>query len=686
MGTVTLSPAAPVGGAVVTLASNNPAAATVAGSVTIAAGSTMAPFSVSTSVVTTSTVVAISGSYDGAAQGVNLTLTPGMAPGLESLAVTPSNPLLVAWGVQQFTATGTFSDGSQQNLTTFVTWTSSDTAVATITSAGLARGLDAGITTIQASLDSITASSALTVRLPGLVGYWTFNDGSGTTAADSSGNGYTATLVNGVSWVTGEIGDAVSANGVNQYVSFPPIDLSGTQAVTVAMWVYRTYSTVGGHTLFENSTDYDASTTGFGLFPDDPGCNGILAALQGDVGYDKNCYTQPSSGAWHHLAVVYDKSRPANSEVALYLDGDLQTPTQTLATATNTNTFGDNPSYLFSRAGTQQFAAGIVDDLQLYNRALSASEIQQIYSLGAVAMAGASVSPARLRFISQGVGMTSGPQLVTLSNPGTATLSNIIITTSGDFAEYDNCGISLAAGMSCAINVTFTPTTTGIETATLTISDSATDSPQTVTLTGTGPGPLAILAPRALDFGSQPAGTAAAGQVATLSNIGMETLNIASIGFTGTNATDFAVPADTCGSTLAANASCLILATFTPAAAGSRSGTLVVTDNSNNVAGSAQSAALTGTGLHDVVLNWDPSSTAGVSGYDIFRGTTSEGESTTPIATQVATGCATFATCTYVDTAVVAGTEYFYYVTAVASNGTIQSNASNEASATVPTP
>jgi fibronectin type 3 domain-containing protein len=125
---------------------------------------------------------------------------------------------------------------------------------------------------------------------------------------------------------------------------------------------------------------------------------------------------------------------------------------------------------------------------------------------------------------------------------------------------------------------------------------------------------------------------------------------------------------------------------FTPAASGPRSGTLVVTDNSNGVAGSTQTASLTGTGAHDVVLNWDPSPTSGVLGYDIYRGTTSEGESTTPIATEIATGCTMLATCAYVDTAVVAGTTYYYYVTAVASNGTTQSADSNEASARVPSP
>src|SRR5664279_908299 len=133
------------------------------------------------------------------------------------------------------------------------------------------------------------------------VGDWTFDDGSGTKAVDSSGNGNTATLVNGINWVTGKVSGAVSANGVNQFVSIPPIDLSGTNAVTVALWSNRTYSTGGGHVLFEATTNFNNSTTGFVFLPDDDTCLGISAALRGDVGYTSNCYSQPSSGVWHHL-------------------------------------------------------------------------------------------------------------------------------------------------------------------------------------------------------------------------------------------------------------------------------------------------------------------------------------------------------------------------------------------------
>ena len=137
------------------------------------------------------------------------------------------------------------------------------------------------------------------------------------------------------------------------------------------MWVNRTYSTAGGHTLLEASSNFNNSSTGFALFPDDNTCAGMMVGVHGDAGYNINCYNQPSSGVWHHLALVFDKSQPG-SEVSLYIDGVLQTPKRNYLTANNTNDFGNNAIYLFSRGGTQEYAAGTVDDLHLYNRALSA--------------------------------------------------------------------------------------------------------------------------------------------------------------------------------------------------------------------------------------------------------------------------------------------------------------------------
>src|SRR5271165_3664047 len=227
------------------------------------------------------------------------------------------------------------------------------------------------------------------------VGYWTFNagDGSGTEATDASGYGHTAALVNGVSWVTGQGGGAISADAASrQYVSIPAINLSSTQAVTVALWVNRTYSTAGGHVLFEASADYSQSTTGYSFLPDDDTCHGIQAAVRGNAGYTANCYGQPSSGAWHHLAVVFDKSQTAGDAVKFYLDGVLQTPSQSLFASTNIDNFGNNPIYLFSRGGETMFDSGALDDLLIYNTALTAAQIQQIYD--GTTMLALAVTPA----------------------------------------------------------------------------------------------------------------------------------------------------------------------------------------------------------------------------------------------------------------------------------------------------
>ena len=86
------------------------------------------------------------------------------APTLTSLAVTPANPGIIPGASQQFTATGHYSDGSAQNLTSQATWTSSNTGVATINASGLATGVFAGTTTISAVLAGVTGSTVLTVQ------------------------------------------------------------------------------------------------------------------------------------------------------------------------------------------------------------------------------------------------------------------------------------------------------------------------------------------------------------------------------------------------------------------------------------------------------------------------------------------------------------------------------------------
>ena len=95
---------------------------------------------------------------------VDVVFEAGPPPTLNSIAVTPGNPSINTGVTQQFTATGNYSDGSTQNLTSQTTWTSSNTSVATINSTGLASGIAAGSTTITAALSGKTGITTLTVQ------------------------------------------------------------------------------------------------------------------------------------------------------------------------------------------------------------------------------------------------------------------------------------------------------------------------------------------------------------------------------------------------------------------------------------------------------------------------------------------------------------------------------------------
>jgi hypothetical protein len=98
----------------------------------------------------------------------------------------------------------------------------------------------------------------------------------------------------------------------------------------------------------------------------------------------------------------------------------------------------------------------------------------------------ASVSPTTLTFGGQVTGTTSPSQSVTLSNTGTSTLGVLQMSTTGDFAQTNNCGTTLGAGNTCQISVTFTPTAGGNQTGSLSIVDGSSGSSQMVTLVGTG--------------------------------------------------------------------------------------------------------------------------------------------------------------------------------------------------------
>jgi beta-propeller repeat-containing protein/HYDIN/CFA65/VesB family protein len=144
----------------------------------------------------------------------------------------------------------------------------------------------------------------------------------------------------------------------------------------------------------------------------------------------------------------------------------------------------------------------------------------------------ANLAPTMLSFASQLIATSSPAETVTLTNPGGATLDITQVSVSGDFAETNDCGISIGPSASCHVIVTFIPTIAGVRSGSLTVSDNAAPSPQTVSLSGIGVNPgLGLVVP----LGGSSSATVSAGQTAsyTLSIGGAGMSTMASLSCTG---------------------------------------------------------------------------------------------------------------------------------------------------------
>jgi len=208
------------------------------------------------------------------------------------------------------------------------------------------------------------------------------------------------------------------------------------------------------------------------------------------------------------------------------------------------------------------------------------------------------LSPASLDFGNQIFGSSSSALTETLTNMASSAvaISSVAITTNqasnaGEFTQSGTtCGSILAAGASCAINVTFTPGQTGPRAAALTITDDTAGSPQSVGLSGVGlsTGPNATLSATSLPLGTQLVGTTSPALSVNLTNYGTVALNIASIAASGSFA-----ETDNCVGSLPSLGTCTISVTFTPGGTGNMTGTLSISDDA---ASNPQKVPLSGTG------------------------------------------------------------------------------------------
>jgi hypothetical protein len=216
----------------------------------------------------------------------------------------------------------------------------------------------------------------------------------------------------------------------------------------------------------------------------------------------------------------------------------------------------------------------------------------QLVSLSGTGIApSASLSTSSLFFGGQLVGSTSAPQSVTLSNIGAAPMNITSIAANNDFSQTNNCGVSLAAGESCAINVSFTPTSAWSRGGSILITDNSYgSSTQVLLLTGMGDsGAVGTLSAASLDFGKVNIGATSVTKSFTLTNRGTAVLSINNIAATG----DYA-QSNNCPSSLNINSSCTVNVTFTPTAANLRNGWVTIFDTDASL---LETVTLSGAGV-----------------------------------------------------------------------------------------
>ena len=247
----------------------------------------------------------------------------------------------------------------------------------------------------------------------------------------------------------------------------------------------------------------------------------------------------------------------------------------------------------------------------------------------------AAASPSALIFGSQALGTGSSAQQVTLQNTGTIPLTVTSIGLSGDFSETDNCvNLTVAAGSSCAIQVTFAPVATGTRTGQLTINANVSEQ-LTAGITGTGASAGVVsLTPGSVSFGQVQVGTTSAALQVQAGNGGATAVPISSITIT----LPFKIVSNSCGtSALAANTSCQVLLEFAPTQPGTATGTLTFTDGAGN-----QIVALNGTGeaaptdsLNPLSLSFPATTVGSLSTSQTISLTNSGGEALTAIEVSV---------------------------------------------------
>jgi len=205
---------------------------------------------------------------------------------------------------------------------------------------------------------------------PNLVGWWRFDDGSGSAAIDSSGNERHGVLVDGPQWVTGVNKGALSFDGGGNHVAVPDYDgVLGSQGRTSAAWI-RVAKT-------------SASIVTWG--PAGAGTKWVMRTHNGPASLRVECgqsyiygVTDLADGEWHHVAAALeDDGSPDVDEIKLYVDGIVDETGAFRSRLVNTSN-GGGFGIAYDLNNTGRAYEGLLDDVRVYDRALGQEEIESL--------------------------------------------------------------------------------------------------------------------------------------------------------------------------------------------------------------------------------------------------------------------------------------------------------------------
>jgi hypothetical protein len=280
----------------------------------------------------------------------------------------------------------------------------------------------------------------------GLVGQWAFDEGRGSQAGDSSQSRNTGTLSGTTlpTWTNGKRGKALSFDGSTSYVSVSSTSTlpTGQGARTVSAWVYqrsRTLETASAIVDILNGGSGQSFTFTLALISAtnciNAGASPNIFLFTDSVNSNNNiCITGsqiPSLNAWHHIILTFD----GGTAFTYYLDG-VSSLSGNFGTTINTHTSGVNIGRRSS--AVTGYTDAILDDVRIFNRALSASEAYALYKNGAVQAAVSQNS----RLTNGLVGMWSfnGPDY------NSASTTAEVLDRSGSGNNGDNIGATRVGG------------------------------------------------------------------------------------------------------------------------------------------------------------------------------------------------------------------------------------------------